>query len=79
MKRSYTVLIIVLFCAFLPLDLDAQCSMCKAVVESNANSGGNAGSGINDGIVYLMGIPYLLIATAGYFIYKNLRKRDQQV
>lgn len=54
----------------------AQCSMCKAVVESNSSAGGNVGKGINDGIVYLMGVPYILIATAGYFVYRNLKKNN---
>ena len=55
----------------------AQCAMCKAVLESNMENGGTAAAGINDGIIYLMFIPYLLIATAGYFIYKNYKKNQK--
>lgn len=52
----------------------AQCAMCKAVVESDIASGGTAATGINDGILYLMAVPYLLIGTVGYFIYRHYKK-----
>ncbi|MBD0833467.1 hypothetical protein ICJ83_15130 [Aestuariibaculum sp. TT11] len=47
----------------------AQCAMCRAVLESE--QGQSAAQGINDGIVYLMAIPYLLVAGIGYLIYKK--------
>ena len=37
---------------------DAQCAMCKAVVESGNES---VAEGLNTGIVYLMIFPYLLV------------------
>lgn len=43
--------------------------MCRAVLESE--EGQTAAEGINDGIVYLMAIPYILIAGIAYFIYKK--------
>ena len=52
----------------------AQCAMCKAVAESDVQSGGVAAKGINDGIIYLMLIPYVLMATVGYFIYRHYKK-----
>lgn len=52
----------------------SQCAMCKAVVESNIDGGGLFGININNGILYLMGFPYLLIAVVGYFIYKHYKK-----
>lgn len=39
----------------------AQCAMCKAVVEANLESGGSAGAGLNNGILYLMAMPYISI------------------
>ena len=59
---------------FIKCSVYAQCAMCKAVLESNLENGGTAASGINDGIIYLMFIPYVLIGTVGYFIYKNYKK-----
>ncbi len=56
----------------------AQCSMCKAVLESNLESGESSlGKGINDGIAYLIVFPYLLIGTIGYFMYRHYKKNNQ--
>ena len=52
----------------------SQCAMCKAVVESDMKGGGTAGENINSGIIYLMFIPYLLIGTVGYLIYRHYKK-----
>jgi hypothetical protein len=54
------------------LNTNAQCAMCRAVLESE--DGQNAAKGINDGIVYLMIIPYLLIGGLGYIIYLKFFK-----
>ena len=56
---------------------DAQCSMCKAVLESNMQSGEQAtGKGINDGIIYIMFVPYILLATVGYFMYRHYKRTN---
>lgn len=53
----------------------SQCAMCKAVLESNMQSGEEAvGQGINGGIMYIMFVPYILIAIVGYFLYKHYKK-----
>jgi len=51
---------------------NAQCAMCKAVVES-----GNASEaeGLNTGILYLMIFPYILVGALFYFIIKYRRKK----
>lgn len=51
---------------------NAQCAMCKAVVE-----GGNKtmGEGVNNGITYLMIFPYLLVGVLFYFLYKHKKKQ----
>ncbi|UII80847.1 hypothetical protein [Flagellimonas sp. CMM7] len=69
MKFRIAILLIVLLA--LPQTLDAQCAMCRAVVESEAD--GKTAEGINNGIVYLMAIPYILVAGLFYFIYKKMR------
>lgn len=62
----------------LSIDAEAQCAMCKAVLESNMDSGEKAvGKGINGGIIYIMFIPYLLLAVAGYFTYKHYKKTNK--
>ncbi len=49
----------------------AQCAMCKAVVESGD---AEMAEGVNSGILYLMAFPYVLVAVAGYLIFKNRQK-----
>lgn len=51
----------------------AQCAMCKAVVEANLESGGTIGAGLNDGILYLMAMPYISIIVVG-IVWYNLKK-----
>ncbi len=51
---------------------EAQCAMCRAVLESE--EGQETAKGINNGIVYLMIIPYILIGVVGFFIYRNKKK-----
>ncbi len=41
--------------------------MCRAVLESE--EGQSTAEGVNNGIVYLMLIPYLLVAGLGFIIY----------
>ena len=55
-------------------DADAQCAMCKAVVESNQKDGGGVGAGLNKGILYLMALPYIMVFLGGLFWYYNKRK-----
>ena len=69
MKR--TVFFILVF-IMLPSLAEAQCSMCRAVLESEAEGG--TAEGINDGILYLMAIPYIIVATIFFFVYRQLKK-----
>lgn len=55
----------------MPSLADAQCSMCRAVLESGDSKA--TAEGINDGILYLMIFPYLLMGGIAYFIYRSLR------
>lgn len=54
----------------------AQCAQCSAVVESNNKSGAHATKGLNNGILFLLAMPYLVVATGGYIWYRNYRKKN---
>ena len=58
--------LIVLFLATLMNQAYAQCAMCKSVVESNIDGGSAIGSGLNDGILYLMAMPYLALVIVAF-------------
>ncbi|MEM6893601.1 MAG: hypothetical protein AAF554_07900 [Bacteroidota bacterium] len=70
MTRKSILLILVL--VLLPIVSEAQCAMCRAVVESEAD--GKTAEAINNGIVYLMAIPYILVAGVFYFVYRKMRR-----
>ena len=53
-------------------EASAQCSMCRAVLESEDAQ--ETAKGINNGIIYLMAIPYVLVAFVGYQIFKLIKK-----
>lgn len=55
-----------------PETLLAQCSMCRAVLESE--EGQATAKGINDGIVYLMAMPYILVTVVGVVVYRMMYK-----
>lgn len=64
------LLVLIVFLA-VPQFVEAQCAMCRAVVESEGDA--ETAEALNDGIVYLMAIPYVLVAALGYFIYRKMR------
>jgi len=49
---------------------NAQCAMCRAVVESG---GVSQAEGLNSGILYLMVFPYLLVGVLVFFLIKRIR------
>lgn len=67
--------LILLILLLVPDLVQAQCAMCRAVLESEADQG--AAKGINDGILYLMVFPYLLIGGVGYFIYRSRKNKKK--
>ncbi|WP_405399355.1 hypothetical protein [Maribacter sp. Asnod2-G09] len=71
MHTKQIILLVVVMFLLIPIDAEAQCAMCRAVLESE--SSGKTAEGINNGIVYLMAVPYVLVAGLFYFIYKKMR------
>lgn len=59
---------------FSVISAEAQCAMCRAVLESEADL--SQAKGVNNGIVYLMMIPYILVAITGFYIYKTYKKKS---
>lgn len=54
----------------------AQCSMCQATIASNLEAGGKTGGGLNNGIMYLLAAPYVLVLGVGALWYKKYRKKS---
>ncbi len=61
----------------------SQCPMCKTALTSSRKEGVNkyerqVGNGINKGILFLMSVPYVLVAGAGFAFYKSNQKKKAQ-
>lgn len=67
MKKLFFSILTFTFC----INSYAQCAMCKAVVESGEPE---MAQGLNNGIVYLMAFPYLLVGGLFYVIYRYKTK-----
>ena len=72
-------LLLLLLFIFATIELNAQCAMCKAAVEANLKSGGSAGEGLNQGILYLMAMPYIALLLFGVFYYLQKRNKQQTI
>jgi hypothetical protein len=70
--KLYCIIFLVLF----TVAGNAQCAMCRAALESS--DAGIKPEAVNDGIVYLMIFPYLLVALVGYAIYRQRKKMRQK-
>ena len=71
-KRFYFLL----FTCFFFLEGNAQCAMCRASLQNEANKA--VAEGVNDGIVYLMAIPYILVAGVFYAVWRLKQKKKEK-
>ena len=70
--KTFRIAIITLALVAITPDLTAQCAMCRGTVESTISNGRSViASELNFGILYLLVIPYLIVATIGYLWYRN--------
>ncbi len=72
MKKRVLFLLLSLYTA---LEVKAQCAMCRAVLESGEDQ--SVAEGINDGIMFLMAVPYILVAVLGYYMYWKYGKSQK--
>ena len=75
-KFKYYKASLLLFTLYFTLSTQAQCAMCRAVLESEGST--SKAEGINDGIVYLMAIPYLLVFVIGYVVYWQFFRKPKK-
>jgi len=62
-----------------PMSAEAQCPMCRMSAESNLKNGGTAGKGLNNGILYMLATPYVLIGAVGYVWWRNRRRKEEEL
>lgn len=74
--KFFVLFVLILF----PICLEAQCAMCKATVESSIGQKNSVAGGLNQGILYLMAVPYVLMAFIFrkqlLSLWRNIRGKD---
>jgi len=66
----------VLFSIFFSLSTNAQCAMCRAALAGDSNL--KKAEAVNNGIVYLMVIPYLLVVVIGVLVYRMYKSKTKK-
>jgi hypothetical protein len=74
--KNCVVIICILSLIFIAADSNAQCSMCTLNAENSVQHGNTQGKGLNNGIMYLLAMPYLAVAAVGFIWYKRYRRKD---
>jgi Na+/H+ antiporter NhaC len=74
-SKSQTFVFGVLF-FFIGISSNAQCAMCRAALAGDSNV--KKAQAVNDGIVYLMVIPYLLVGIIGILIYRMYQSKKKK-
>lgn len=74
LKSQIPNFLIGIFVFLLGISANAQCAMCRASLQGDENMA--KAEAVNDGIVYLMIIPYVLIGAIGYYIFRMYKKKD---
>ncbi|WP_340200380.1 hypothetical protein [Ascidiimonas sp. W6] len=69
----YKVIFILSVAMLFSSSAEAQCAMCRAVLQSGESQ--EAAEGINNGILYLMVIPYVVVGGMCYVVYKLMRPK----
>ena len=72
-SKKLTILATFIIFSLFSVSANAQCAMFRAALTSEGNT--TKAAAINDGIVYLMAIPYILVAIIGYIVYRMKIKK----
>lgn len=70
-KKVVRSILFSFFFFLLAFEGNAQCAMCRAALETEET--GLKAEAVNDGIVYLMAFPYILLIICGFVIYRIMK------
>lgn len=74
MKKGIFIFIILVF-VLLATDVAAQCPMCKTSLEEARKNGSEVGSTLNNGILYLLALPYTIAIVFGLIYWRNKKRK----
>ncbi len=75
MKKFLFIFILVCTFSFLSMEVAAQCSICT---KTAMQLGSKPAQGLNAGILYLMGIPYIALGIVGYKWWKSNKSVEEK-
>lgn len=55
-----------------------QCAMCSLNAENSTQNGNTQGKGLNNGILFLLGMPFLIGGGIGFLWYKKYRTKSDK-
>lgn len=65
-----------LLCLQMQTKVQAQCAMCKSNIEMARTDGSTqVGNTLNNGILYLLALPYLVVGVFGFIYYKKYKEK----
>ena len=73
-KATSFIFLPIAYC-LMPIASFSQCAMCRASLESEGNK--TKVEAVNDGIVFLMAVPYIIVAIIGFTIYRMYFKKGK--
>lgn len=59
--------------------VQAQCAMCSLTAQAATENGNSQGFGLNDGILFLLAMPYLAVLVIGVLWYRKYRRKPVAV
>ena len=77
--KNKIIFLITIAVLLITIDVNAQCAMCKAVVETNLESGDTKGMGLNNGILYLMAFPYIAASIFAILFFLQKKKSNSSL
>ncbi len=75
-KKAITYCLLSIFCFLFSIEGFAQCAMCRAALETEET--GMKAEAVNDGIVYLMAFPYILLLVGGIIIFRIMKGKKKK-
>lgn len=72
-EKSNKLLLLIFAYCLVPSASFSQCAMCRASLESEGSK--TKIEAVNDGIVFLMAVPYIIVALIGFAIYRMYFKK----
>ena len=78
MRRYIAVMLLLVAVACLwPAPLKAQCSMCVTALE-NSPEGKAIAASFNNGILFLLAVPYGILGTIGVVVFRAHRRKQAE-